>query len=158
MASQLGREWGGEMRIRALPGALMNKQDMAQMYRDYLFEEGYAPRIDNDGDVVFKFEGRTFLIIPDDGDAEFFRLAFPNFWRLESDDERKQAMLAALNVTAAIKVAKIFPVRDNMWATIELFCTPPEAFKPVFGRSLHALNSAVEQFRQSMQEPPATVN
>ena len=35
----------------------MTKSERAEMYRSYLAEEGYAPKIDDDGDVRFKYEG-----------------------------------------------------------------------------------------------------
>jgi hypothetical protein len=63
-------------------------------------------------------------------------------------------MEAALTVTAENKVVKIYPVRDTTWATIELFCSPPETFKPVLNRCLRVLRGSVNKFRAKMQEPP----
>ena len=51
----------------------------------------------------------------------FFRLVFPNFWEIESDGERAQALGAAQEATADTKVAKVFLVKDNVWASVELF-------------------------------------
>ena len=130
----------------------MTKQERAELYRAFLAEEGYVPRIDGDGDVAFKFEGGSYVIIVDEKDDQFFRLVFPGFWSIESDEERARVEKAALEATAQTKVAKVFPVRDDTWATIELFCTPVEAFKPVFKRSIAALKSAVDTFRRRMHE------
>jgi hypothetical protein len=130
----------------------MTKQERAEMYREYLTEEGYAPKIDDDGDVVFKFEGRGYFLAVDEEDEAFFRLVFPNFWSIESDYEREKVASAALRATAMTKVAKVFPVRDDTWASIEMFCSPPEVFKTVFRRSLTALQAGVENFREAMQE------
>jgi hypothetical protein len=63
-------------------------------------------------------------------------------------------MEAALAVTAENKVVKIYPVEDTTWATIELFCSPPETFKPVLNRCLRVLCDSVNKFRAKMQEPP----
>lgn len=132
----------------------MTKQERTDMYVQYLTEEGYAPKVDNDGDVFFKFEGRGYVILIGEKDEEFFSLAFPNFWSLESDAERAKAVDAALHATKQTKVAKVFPVKDDTWATVELFCCPPDAFKSVFRRSLSALRAAVENFRTKMKEEP----
>jgi len=129
----------------------MSKQDRARMYHDFLSEEGYAPKIDKEGDVMFKYEGGVYLIIMDEKDEEFFRLVYPGFWPIESEAEREKAQLAALAATAETKVAKVFLVGDNTWATIEMFCAPPEVFKTVFRRSLRALRAAVHAFRVEMQ-------
>ena len=129
----------------------MTKQERAEMYRGFLAEEGYVPKIDGDGDVTFKYEGGGYFIGVDEKDEEFFRLVFPSFWSIESEVEREKVAKAALQATAETKVAKVFPVRDNTWASIEMFCSPPEAFKAVFRRSLSALQASVESFREGMQ-------
>lgn len=130
----------------------MNKSARAKAYSDFLRSEGYIPELDKDGDIVFKSEGKTYLIIFDDSDELFFRLVFPNFWRIESPREREQVEAAALAATAGTKVAKVFPINDNVWATIELFGTSPEVIKPVFSRCLSALRSAVNTFVNEMRK------
>jgi hypothetical protein len=73
----------------------------------------------------------------------------------KSDEELSQVQEAALAVTAGKKVIKIFPEGDtSTWATIELFCNPPETFQAVFNRCLSALRGGVKEFIAKMQEPP----
>jgi len=127
----------------------------AERYLTFLADEGYRPRIDTNGNVAFKCEGRSYVIRIDEKDDQFFCLSYPNFWRIESDEELVQVKEAALAVTAEQKVVKIFPVGDtNTWATIELFCFPPQTFTDVFARCLRALRTGVEKFVAKMQEPP----
>jgi hypothetical protein len=128
----------------------MTKNERAELYQTFIKEEGYVPKIDDDGDIVFKYEGRGYIIILDD-DEEYFRLVFPNFWSIETEDERTKVMVAALNTTSKTKVAKVFPVRDNVWASVELFCSPPESFRSVFNRSMSALQSSVDIFVENMR-------
>ncbi len=132
----------------------MTKQERAEMFRQYLAEEGYSPKIDDDGDVYFKYEGGGYFIIVSEKDEEFFNLLYPNFWSIESEAERAKVNEAALHATAKTKVAKILPRTSNTWAVVEMFCCPPEAFKSVFRRSLSALRAAVENFRTKMHEKP----
>lgn len=126
--------------------------ERTQMYSEFLRKEGYAPQLDSDGDILFKMEGRTYLIIVDRDDEEFFRIVFPNFWSIENEKERRQVHEAALHATAQTKVAKVFPVRDDVWASVELFCSPPDSFKPVFRRSMSALAAAIATFVSKMRE------
>jgi hypothetical protein len=127
-------------------------QKRLEMYRDLLMEEGYRPRLDANGNVFFKYEGRTMVIQVDEKDEEFFRLIYPNLWSIESDAELAEVKEASLRATTETKVAKIFPVGDDTWATIELFCSPADAFKPIFRRCLSALRAGVKTFVASMEE------
>ncbi len=130
----------------------MTKQERAEMYRSYLAEEGYVPKIDSDGDVAFKCEGRTYVILIDPDDDTFFNIALPCFWSIESEEERAKVAHAAQYATAHTKVAKIYPTKDNTIAAVEMFCSPPEAFKAVFERAIRALQSSVMSFRNKMNE------
>ncbi len=130
----------------------VNKAQRIQVYYDFLKNEGYLPQLDRDGNIVFKVEGRTYLVLLDEQDEPFFRLVFPNFWRIESEEERHKVERAALIATAGTKVAKIFPISDNTWGTIEMFAATPESVLPVFMRSLSALNTAVMKFVEEMRK------
>jgi hypothetical protein len=63
-------------------------------------------------------------------DEEFFRLIFifPAFWSIDSDQERTRAMLAAASATAETKVAKVFLVGDNTYASTGVPGTHLEEF------------------------------
>jgi hypothetical protein len=129
----------------------MTRQERLDLYHDFLDHEGYRPAIDKDGDLMFKIEGKTYFVFVDEDDEEFFRLVFPNFWSIEDEDERARAYVAAHDATAQTKVAKVFVVKDDTWATLELFCDPPETVKAVLPRGLLAVQSAVDTFAQIMR-------
>lgn len=130
----------------------MTNQHRAEMYLEFLREEGFAPKIDDDGDVIFKYEGGTFLILLDDKDEEYFKLVYPAFWPIETEHERLKALRVAFDATANTKVAKVYIIKDNAWAAIEMFCDPPETVKPVFARCLSALRTVVRTFKEEMRE------
>lgn len=129
----------------------MTQRELADMYHQYLEAEGYNPEIE-EGFVKFKFEGGTYLVVVDENDEQYFRLIFPNFWPIESEDERQRALAAADHATAETKVAKLFLVRDNVWATIEIFSAEPQEFRAVFGRCIRALKAGVSTFVEKMRE------
>jgi len=130
----------------------MSKADHISMLGDYLRGEGYVPQIDEDGDLKFKYEGRSFWILLSEKDETFFQLVFPNFWEIESPEERIRVERAALLASADTKVAKVYPVKENVWASIEMFVSPMDAVRPVFNRSLRALQAAVEAFKVEMNK------
>ncbi len=80
--------------------------------------------IDEDGDVAFKCEGRTHVILIDPDDDTFFNLALPCFWSIESEQERAKVAQVAQFATAQTKVAKVYPTKDNTIAAVEMFCSP----------------------------------
>lgn len=125
----------------------------AEMYFDFLKDEGYVPHYDDDGDILFKSEGLTFLVFASEDDEEYFRLALPFFWKIDDADERNRVLAAASRVNAEIKVVKIFTVGDNTWASVELLFGSSEEFKPVFGRALRLLRHGVDRFSEVMRTP-----
>lgn len=124
----------------------------AELYQNFLRAEGYMPEVDGDGDVVFKKEGTTFFIDITENDAEYFRIVCPNFWPIESDEERLRVLDACTKATARGKVAKIFIVRENVWASVEQFLSEPEQFKSIFERSMSALQNGIGLFVEEMRK------
>lgn len=120
--------------------------------KNYLEEEGFRPKIDEDGDIVFKYEGGTYFIDSDKADELFIRIGFPNFWPIENDDERTRAIKAAHELTKDIKVAKIYVVDGHVWGTVELFLNDEDTFASIFPRCMLALQGAVQGFISSMEK------
>lgn len=58
---------------------------------------------------------------------------------------------AACEATAKVKVAKIFPLGDEVIGSVELFLPEVDDFKPVFKRALRCLSTAVNAFVKSMR-------
>ena len=129
-----------------------NKESLQQMYMDYLVEEGFRPEIDGDGDVHFKKEGRSYYIIVNETDLEYFRLIFPSYWKIEDENERMRVLVAAEVANRTSKVAKTFIVGDSVTSCAELFVAEPEQFRHVFNRALAALEHGVSTFAGKMKE------
>lgn len=133
----------------------MNKAERAQMYLSYLRDEGYAPQIDQDGDVLFKFEGGKYYILVDEKDEFYFGVVYPGFWPIQSEGERDRVIKAAMEATSSTKVAKVFPVGNDVWADAELICQPPETFKLVIWRAVRSIRAAVARFLEGMKPAAA---
>jgi hypothetical protein len=131
--------------------AQYSRKDLQNMYMHYLQAEGYTPKVDSDGDVTFKAEGRSFYIEVNEDDLEFFRVVFPNFWEIESETERAEAAAAASWANMRTKVAKVYlTTRDDTSISAELFVVRPEDFQEVFPRCISVITTALEHFRDRM--------
>lgn len=128
------------------------KDELQELYLSFLKREGYIPKLDEDGDISFKSESKNYYIFIDEKDPQFFRLVFPGFWEIENEKERARVLMAASHATWQTKCAKVFMVKDNVWASIEIFVAEPKDFEPVFSRSMAALRTSVSNFVAKMRE------
>lgn len=131
----------------------------AEMYFEYLAEEGYRPKIDDEGDVGFKKEGRHYVLFGAEDDPQLFRLGALYLWEIESDEERARALESASEVTGSLKSTKVYIQNDYAHATVELLFCEREDFKPLFPRIIGLLDAGVEHFADGMrneeeEEPP----
>ncbi len=136
----------------------LTKAERIAIYKDYMDAEGYRSRIDQDGDLEFKLDGFTYFIIVQEDDPEYFRIALPNIWPIESEQERLEVFAAANKATADTKVCKVFAMEDNVWISVELFVPDQDAAKAVFRRSLSTIKTAMDEFVSLMKKetPPAS--
>ena len=107
-------------------------------------------------DLIFKVEGRSYLLIADADDTDFVRLVFPNFWPLESDEEFAAALQAISIVNARCKGAKIHATskNDNMAVSVEFLVDPDNLHTTAkhFLRYVGMLNHAAQTFAETMRE------
>ncbi|WP_250631038.1 hypothetical protein [Rhodoflexus caldus] len=124
---------------------------IAKLCMDYLRSEGYVPRLDEEGDVVFKFEGKFFVVTTDDNDPQFLRVVMPNFWEIESEQEKRLALEVANQVNERIKVSKVVVKRNNhVWAMAEQFIDSSPDLEDFFKRTIRVLKAAADDFAQRM--------
>lgn len=128
----------------------MSKADREQMYTEFLRAEGYLPDLEKDERVVFEKGDQAYVILISEDD-DYFQILMPPFWPIESEAERVKAVRVADAVNSETKVAKIYFHEDNTWVTVQMFCIPPQSFKPVFGRCMSVLEHAVESFVKQMK-------
>ncbi len=115
-----------------------------------LAEEGFRPSSDADGDMQFKFEGGTYFVMLTADDDEYYQLVYPNFWPLESGDDRLNALVICDLLNRALKLVKLYTLADTVWAGVESAHATPEAFMHMLPRSLGYLQDAVRAFGQEM--------
>ncbi|MCW7752654.1 hypothetical protein OOT00_01485 [Desulfobotulus sp. H1] len=129
----------------------LNKEALQNLYMEYLKGEGYRPEVDEDGDVMFRREGKIYFLFVTEDDSDFFRLVLPNIWPIESIEENLQVLAAADFSNALSKVSKVYTVNDDVWVSIEMFLPSQKDFSQIFRRSMEALDNGVANFVRKMQ-------
>ena len=122
-----------------------------KLFMKFLREEGFRPRIDEDDDIVFKCEGKTYYLETNESDESYFRLILPNFWQIDSPEEERHALVMMSQVNAEVKVAKIYQRDENIHAAVEMFIDPMAGFKQVFPRCIGCMQAAIGAFREKMK-------
>lgn len=126
-------------------------RDTRALYLDYLAEQGFRPKVDEDGDVHFLFEGRHYYIMKTEEEG-FFHLLFPNFFLLADEAQVAHATIAASAASRATRIAKVYlnPGLDNVTASVELLVNGPADVQDKFLRCLDIIGSATRQFAEAM--------
>lgn len=127
-----------------------NENQRREKIQRWLEAEGFRPRLDDDGDLLFDFEGGHYCILSRSSDAEFVHLIYPNFWSIESEEERVRAIQAAHDATRDTKVAKIYVHGDAVHAAVETFHMDVGGFNQTLMRSLSAIRTARGKFTSAM--------
>lgn len=137
-------------------------EGLTRYFQSLLESEGFSRgQIDWDdqsqtSDLIFKVEGRNFMLIADADDEDFVRLVFPNFWPLDSDEEFAAALQALSLVNGRSKGVKVYASsnNDNVIATVEFLISAanPQLTAGLFLRYIRMLNSGAEEFARIMRE------
>lgn len=130
------------------------REELQQVYIKYLESEGYPGAfVDSDGDVQFKFEGKTYYFDVEEDDPTYFRVVLPNIWELETEAETIAALIACNDATNRTKVAKAtVGSNNNVSISMETLIAEHEDFRAVFKRSLSVINTCKGHFVSKMRE------
>jgi hypothetical protein len=119
---------------------------------DFLKEEGYVPKIDDDGDVLFKYQGDKYFISIDEEDTQYFRMFFLGDWECENDGEKARLFKAASDTNYEMKIAKTFIINDTtIVVIIECLLNDEKDFKINLARWLDVITSAIDTFNEKMK-------
>ena len=120
---------------------------------EWLESEGFHARLDEDGDVHIRHEGRDVFILFDDDDPAYIRFLAPGVFACDDSAEQRFLVLNAANrLNASLKAAKICLRSDGAaYISVELFLNGIEAFRFVAPRCLDLLGGATWEFREQMR-------
>jgi hypothetical protein len=131
--------------------------EIRDLHVEYLAEEGFRPKVDDEGDIHFRYEGRHHFIM-ETQDEQYFHLLFPNFFPLSNETEVEEAALAASAASRATKVAKVYlnPAQGNVSASVELLVAQPADVHAHLVRCLGIIGTATGKFLEEMSVRLAT--
>ena len=121
------------------------------MYARFLRQSGYTPDVTSEGHVAFHIGDWTYIIRVDERNQQSFELVLPGFATISSEIDRARISAAANYATSTTSVAKIYIVRDSVWASTELFVASPEDFAPLLTDCIAALASGAKTFIGQVQ-------
>jgi hypothetical protein len=132
-------------------GEEMTWAEIRDLHVEFLTEQGFRPKVDEEGDIHFRYEGRHHFVMESQEDT-YFHLLFPNFFPLSNEAEVEQAALAASVASRVTKVAKVYlnPGLDNVSASVELLVAKPTDVHDQFLRCLGILGTATGKFLEEM--------
>lgn len=135
----------------------MGWDEIRDLHVEYLAEEGFRPKVDDEGDIHFRYEGRHHFIM-ETQDEQYFHLLFPNFFPLSNETEVEEAALAASAASRATKVAKVYlnPAQGNVSASVELLVAQPADVHAHLVRCLGIIGTATGKFLEEMSVRLAT--
>jgi hypothetical protein len=130
----------------------MKDHEFSQSVAKLLAADGFAPSIDQDGDIVLDFEGTRYWIEVDEHDRNCLCVLMPGFWPIESDYEHLRALAVASTINASRELVKIYLHRNDTSAWADVLFERLEDFPPLLRRVLVALRMAVDGFAEGMRE------
>lgn len=115
----------------------------SELVKDWLSNEGYKHEVDEDGDIRFKYQGKTFFCTSDKRDEQYFRIIMPNIYQIENN--RMKVLEAVNTVSRDMKVVKAFVVEDSVWLGVEMFVDSSPEVEDFMDRCLNLLQAAFER-------------
>lgn len=118
---------------------------------NYLQGEGLMPRKDEDGDILFKYQMKNFIIFDTTDDEQYLQMALPGIY--DVNEENLVEVLAACNsVSRSIKVAKAIVTGDNksVWVVYESMLDTTPVYGDIIPRSLEILLAAQKSFYETI--------
>jgi hypothetical protein len=120
--------------------------DRNTQYEAMLADEGYRPKIDEDGDISFKVEGEKFVLYSSPDDESYLRIVTVFTLDDDTDPERALALTSTMNYRMKAVKFSLGPGLKTAAFSIEAFYGEPEHFRPFLGRALNMLKSGSSQF------------
>jgi hypothetical protein len=114
---------------------------------------GYKPEIDNDGDIMLRFQMKTVFVLTGDEDEKYVSVMLPQFHEIVDGEET--LVLAVCNkMTRELKLVKVYVDQTfkNVTATCEFFYANEETLEECLVHSLELLGVVRSVFRKNKTE------
>lgn len=130
--------------------AIMNKRELIIQVIENL---GYKPQIDDDGDVVIRYQMKSVYVVVGDEDDTYTLLTLPKFYDVE-DGEEHIALAVCNKLTRDLKMAKVYVDHTfkNVSGNCEFYYTDEESLKLNIENSLKILGVIRTLYKKAQDE------
>ena len=128
----------------------MKKKDLIM---SVLEKMGYSPKVDNDGDIMFRYQMKAIYVMIGDEEEPYISLMLPQFHEFEEGQETL-VLVTCNKMTRELKMAKVFidQTFKNVSATCEFFYINEEALEQNLRHALQIIGVVRSVFRKDMAE------
>jgi len=124
--------------------------EIQDRYMDFLYENNIAGKIDDDGDVQFKYNDKTFFFRVIENNPLIFDLVLMNVWSIDSESERLEVLRAVNYANREVMHAKTFTYDDKVWVRIEDLMAASDDFESYFEKAMVAIEECLDLFVEAM--------
>ncbi len=123
---------------------------------EYLSANGFPHHIDEDGEIVVTYLGRTIICGHDEDDEMYVRFIMPVIYEIEDNENDEAAaeyiyLLKVCNrITAVRKCVKAFVANNKVHLNIECYFDPDSNFEQNIKRIFSILNETYFDFHSIM--------
>lgn len=127
---------------------------------NFLKEEGFAPEIDNDGDIKFKRQGNTCYVIIDEKNTSPMYIRLERYCPISESYSEVTARLAAELLTHRFKAIKCNYITSSKQyrVTGPMFVRSAEPFKEVFYQLCSSMDDLIDEVEEALDEEVAKQN
>lgn len=114
---------------------------------------GYRPELDNDGDILLRYQMKSIFVLTGDEDDSYVSVMLPQFHEIEEGKET--LVLAVCNkMTRELKLVKVYVDQTfkNISATCEFYYANEESLEQNLRQSLQLLGVVRTVLRKNMDE------
>ncbi len=117
----------------------------SELVLNFLKEQGLMPEKLDNGNLVFKYQMRTFVYVENDEDSSYLQFVMPGIFDV-TDDNRDVAMVAANATCIRVKIAKAIVTDDDVCIAAECFIDSTPVFEDMVPRLLDILLAGQQMF------------
>lgn len=125
----------------------------SEMITTALEELGYKPQVDNDGDLMIRYQMKSIFAIVGDEDEKYITLMLPQFAEMKEGEETL-TFVVCNKMTRELKLAKVYIDQTfrNVSAACEFYYTDEESLKENIEKSLNILGIVRSVFHKTKLE------
>lgn len=121
----------------------------SELMLNFLKEQGLMPQVMDNGNLVFKYQMRTFVYVENDEDDRYLQFVMPGIFDV-TDDNRDVALMAANATCTRVKIAKAIVTDDDVCIFAECFLDTTPVLEDMVPRLLDILLAGQQTFYEQL--------